>query len=88
MPLGAVANIRYEIEQPTIWRRSRLPTITLQSSIRDDVQPNTVVEQLQGPRLRSSPGYAACRLPGTRSRSEDPSRRVPRAKARSRLSFR
>ena len=46
VPLGAVANLRYEIEQPTIWRRSRLPTITLQASIRDDVQPNTVVEQL------------------------------------------
>ena len=46
VPLGAVANIRYEIEQPTIWRRSRLPTITLQASIRDDVQPNTVGEQL------------------------------------------
>jgi len=29
VPLGAVANIRYEVEQPTIWRRSRLPTITL-----------------------------------------------------------
>jgi multidrug efflux pump len=50
VPLGAVANIRYEIEQPTIWRRSRLPTITLQSSIRDDVQPNTVAEQL-APRI-------------------------------------
>jgi len=50
VPLGAVANIRYEVEQPTIWRRSRLPTITLQSSIHDDVQPNTVVEQL-APRI-------------------------------------
>jgi multidrug efflux pump len=46
VPLGAVATLRYEIEQPTIWRRSRLPTITLQASIRDDVQPNTVAEQL------------------------------------------
>ena len=46
VPLGAVATLRYEIEQPTIWRRSRLPTITLQASIRDDVQPSTVVEQL------------------------------------------
>jgi multidrug efflux pump len=52
VPLGAVATLRYEIEQPTIWRRSRLPTITLQASIRDDVQPNTVVEQL-APRVAS-----------------------------------
>ena len=46
VPLDAVATLRYEIEQPTIWRRSRLPTITLQASIHDDVQPNTVVQQL------------------------------------------
>src|SRR5580700_3013163 len=46
VPLGAVASLRYEIEQPTIWRRSRLPTITLKASILDTVQPKTVVDQL------------------------------------------
>ena len=46
VPLGAVARLRYEIEQPTIWRRSRLPTITLKASIADSVQPKTVVDQL------------------------------------------
>ena len=25
VPLGAVANLRYELEQPTIWRRARIP---------------------------------------------------------------
>ncbi|MDB5502857.1 MAG: AcrB/AcrD/AcrF family protein [Tardiphaga sp.] len=46
VPLGAVANVRYEIEQPTIWRRARVPTITLKAGIVDDVQPKTVVDQL------------------------------------------
>ena len=46
VPLGALANVRYEMEQPTIWRRSRLPTITLKASIADSVQPKTVVDQL------------------------------------------
>jgi multidrug efflux pump subunit AcrB len=46
VPLGAVATLRYEIEQPTIWRRSRLPTITLKASILDSAQPKTVVDQL------------------------------------------
>ena len=46
VPLGAVATLRYEIEQPTIWRRSRLPTITLKASILDDAQPKTIVDQL------------------------------------------
>ncbi|MGP9811960.1 efflux RND transporter permease subunit [Rhodopseudomonas sp. NSM] len=49
VPLAAVANFRYELEQPTIWRRSRLPTITLKADIRDGVQPATVVEQLKAP---------------------------------------
>ena len=39
VPLGALANVRYEMEQPTIWRRSRLPTITLKASIVDSAQP-------------------------------------------------
>ena len=46
VPLGAVANLRYEMEQPTIWRRSRLPTVTLKASILDTVQSKTVVDQL------------------------------------------
>ncbi|MDA9430210.1 efflux RND transporter permease subunit [Bradyrhizobium sp. CCBAU 51627] len=46
VPLGAVANLRYELEQPTIWRRSRIPTITLKAAVVSDVQPKTVVDQL------------------------------------------
>jgi multidrug efflux pump len=46
VPLGAVANLRYEIEQPTIWRRARIPTITLKAGIVGNVQPKTVVDQL------------------------------------------
>jgi multidrug efflux pump subunit AcrB len=46
VPLAAVAMLRYGIEQPTIWRRSRLPTITLKAGVVDAVQPKTVVDQL------------------------------------------
>ena len=46
VPLGAVDNLRYEIEQPTIWRRARLPTVTLKAGIVDRVQPKTIVDQL------------------------------------------
>jgi multidrug efflux pump subunit AcrB len=46
VPLGAVATLHYEIEQPTIWRRSRIPTITLKAGILDAAQPKTVVDQL------------------------------------------
>jgi multidrug efflux pump subunit AcrB len=47
VPLAAVATFRYELEQPTIWRRSRLPTITLKAGIIDSAQPATVVDQLK-----------------------------------------
>jgi len=46
VPLGAVANLRYELEQPTIWRRARIPTITLKAGIVGNVQPKTIVDQL------------------------------------------
>ncbi|CAL75604.1 Putative component of multidrug efflux system (RND family) [Bradyrhizobium sp. ORS 278] len=47
IPLAALATLRYQIEQPEIWRRSRLPTLTLKASVIDQVQPNTVVDQLK-----------------------------------------
>ena len=46
VPLGAIATLRYELEQPVIWRRSRLPTITLKASPLDGVQPKTIADQL------------------------------------------
>ncbi|MCP3459568.1 efflux RND transporter permease subunit [Bradyrhizobium sp. CCGUVB23] len=46
VPLGAVANLRYELEQPTIWRRARIPTITLKAAVVSNVQPKTIVDQL------------------------------------------
>ncbi|WP_315721546.1 MULTISPECIES: efflux RND transporter permease subunit [unclassified Bradyrhizobium] len=46
IPLAALATLRYQIEQPEIWRRSRQPTLTLKASVIDQVQPNTVVDQL------------------------------------------
>lgn len=46
VPLAAVANFRYESEQPAVWRRGRLPTITVKAAIDTAVQPATVVDEL------------------------------------------
>jgi multidrug efflux pump len=46
VPLGAISTVHYEIEQPTIWRRSRIPTITLKASILDTAQPKTIIDQV------------------------------------------
>ncbi|PDS78519.1 efflux RND transporter permease subunit [Rhizobium sp. L43] len=47
VPLSAVANFRYELEQPTIWRRDRQPTITLKAAVLGSTQPATIVDQLK-----------------------------------------
>ncbi|RFB84262.1 ACR family transporter [Rhizobium leguminosarum bv. trifolii] len=47
VPLSAVANFRYELEQPTIWRRDRQPTITLKAAVIGATQPATIVDQLK-----------------------------------------
>lgn len=46
VPLSTVATFQYVQEQPVIWRRDRLPTITVKSSILDATQPDTVVQRL------------------------------------------
>ncbi|PTM98953.1 efflux RND transporter permease subunit [Mycoplana dimorpha] len=48
VPLSSVATFRYELEQPTIWRRDRVPTITVKAGIADATQPATVVKDLSG----------------------------------------
>lgn len=47
VPLSAIANFRYELEQPTIWRRDRIPTITVKAAVIGKTQPATIAEQLQ-----------------------------------------
>ncbi|RVB60929.1 efflux RND transporter permease subunit, partial [Mesorhizobium sp. M7A.F.Ca.CA.002.03.2.1] len=47
IPLAAVANFRYDLEQPTVWRRDRIPTITVRAGLVGDVLPATVVNELK-----------------------------------------
>jgi multidrug efflux pump subunit AcrB len=47
IPLLAFATVRYELEQPLVWRRDRLPTITLKAAVSDDIQPTDLVAQLK-----------------------------------------
>ncbi|WP_425350267.1 efflux RND transporter permease subunit [Phyllobacterium phragmitis] len=46
IPLASIANFRYELEQPVVWRRGRIPTITVAAGINNAVMPATVVEEL------------------------------------------
>ncbi len=47
VPLLAFARIHYDLEQPIVWRRDRMPTITVRASITDATQPPTVVAALE-----------------------------------------
>jgi multidrug efflux pump subunit AcrB len=55
VPLAQVATFGYGLEESIIWRRSRLPTITVQAEVTPDVQADTVTKQLADPidRLQS-----------------------------------
>nr|WP_246707904.1 efflux RND transporter permease subunit [Ensifer oleiphilus] len=46
VPLSSVATFRYELEQPTIWRRDRVSTITIKAGIADATQPATIAKAL------------------------------------------
>ncbi len=48
VPLLSFAKIRYELEQPIVWRRNRRPTVTVRATIKDNIQPATAVSQLSG----------------------------------------
>src|SRR5690606_14674147 len=47
VPLAAIANLEYTLEQPMIWRRDRVPTITTAAGILDKTMPDTIVQALQ-----------------------------------------
>ncbi|WFS04237.1 efflux RND transporter permease subunit [Rhizobium tumorigenes] len=61
VPLSAVANFHYELEQPEIWRRNRIPTVTIKAAVTGPTQPATIVTELQGKvdefRKALPPGY-------------------------------
>ncbi|MDD2053566.1 efflux RND transporter permease subunit [Pseudomonas putida] len=47
IPLLAFATVRYELEQPLVWRRDRKPTITLKAAVNGEIQPTDLVKQLK-----------------------------------------
>jgi multidrug efflux pump subunit AcrB len=47
IPLSSVATFHYDLEQPSISRRNRIPTITLKAGVVGPKQPATVVKELQ-----------------------------------------
>ncbi len=49
VPLSQFASFDYEQEYPMVWRRGRMPTLTVQSDIREGLLPDQVVRELEKP---------------------------------------
>jgi multidrug efflux pump subunit AcrB len=49
VPLSQFASFTYDQEQPLIWRRDRVPTLTVQADVKTGVLPVTVVDELASP---------------------------------------
>src|SRR5207342_3832764 len=46
VPLEQVAKLSYDLEPPLIWRRQRLPTVTVQADTAPGVEAATIVKAL------------------------------------------
>jgi len=61
VPLAQIATLEYGLEEGIIWRRNRLPTVTVRGDVYGHVQPPTVtaavMAQLAGIRSELPPGY-------------------------------
>jgi len=61
VPLTELASVDYEQDLPLIWRRDRLPTLTVQADVAQGVMPATAVDHLKnkidGIRKDLPPGY-------------------------------
>jgi multidrug efflux pump subunit AcrB len=62
VPLGQIATLSYGLEPPLIWRRQRLPTVTVQAGVLPGFEASTVVKALEPAlaefRAKLPPGYA------------------------------
>ncbi|WP_205956046.1 efflux RND transporter permease subunit [Pantoea stewartii] len=47
IPLGQVATLKWQLDDPVIWRRQRLPYITVQTDIAPEQRAETVSDQLR-----------------------------------------
>lgn len=46
VPLGQFASFEYAQDQPVVWRRDRVPTLTVQANVAGDTLPETLVDAL------------------------------------------
>ena len=68
VPLSQIASIDYGQEYPIVWRRDRLPTVTVQADVAPGTQAATVVQAL-APKIAALNASLPSRLPYRRRRN-------------------
>jgi len=74
VPLSQIATVEETFEEPIIWRRARLPTLTVRADIVDGVQAPDVASAIE----RQLGAFAASCRSATASRSAARRRKIPR----------
>ena len=69
VPLSQIASVEYGQEYPIVWRRDRLPTVTVQADLAPGTQAATVVQSLEA---------------ADRGAERQPAKRIPRQRRRKR----
>ncbi len=49
VPLSQVAKVDYDLESPLMWRRDRIPTLTIEADAAPGAMPASIVQALSGP---------------------------------------
>ena len=69
VPVTQIADIRYELEDGIIWRRDRLPTITVRADLKGDAQGPRCGQPAR-PGTGENPRHAAARVPDRTGRRD------------------
>ena len=77
VPLNQIATFDYTQEYPLVWRRDRVPMLTVQADVAPGVLPETVISQLQ-PAIDKAVGRTGARLSHRARRDRRGKRPIPR----------
>ena len=80
VPITQIADIEYELEDGIVWRRNRLPTITVRSDVRGDAQGPDVAKRIEA-KLGDDPRRRCRSATGSSSAARSRTRRAARSRS-------
>ena len=80
VPITQIADVRYELEEGIVWRRNRLPTITVRADVHGDAQGPDVANRIE-PQLDGAPRRRCRSATASRSAARSRTRRAARSRS-------